>query len=77
VKEELKKRMVLVIGSYQNSLIELIAEQCAQIAVDYYKEREQALDTSSVRYCSCMIPIKGVDRTNGLSCQWCLGKIKE
>ena len=69
--------MVLVIGAYPNSLVKSIAENCAQVAVDFYKEREQALDTSSVVYCSCIIPIKGVDRTNGLSCQWCLGKIKE
>ena len=54
MKEELKQKMIGVIGSYQNSLIESIAEQCAQVAVDFYKERELALDTSSVRECTCI-----------------------
>jgi hypothetical protein len=49
MKEELKNRMIVVIGSYPNPLIESIAEQCAQVAFDFYKEREQALDKSKVR----------------------------
>lgn len=43
MKEELKKRMLEAIGSYPNALIISIAENCAQVAVDFYKEREKPL----------------------------------
>jgi hypothetical protein len=66
-KEELKKKMIGVIGSYPNSLIESIAEQCAQVAVDFYKEREQALNTSSVACSVC-----GWEKVKDKECDYCV-----
>lgn len=50
MKEELKQKMIGVIGTHSNTLIESIAEKCAQIAVDHYKERHQALSMSGVSF---------------------------
>lgn len=48
MKEELKQKMIGVIGTHSNGLIESIAEKCAQVAIDHYKERESALSMSGV-----------------------------
>ncbi len=48
MKEELKKEMIGVIGSYSNALIESIAERCAQVAIDFYEKRGQALHIHGV-----------------------------
>lgn len=48
MKEELKEKMIGVIGNPDRLWSQLIAEKCAQIAVDNYKEREKELDTSNV-----------------------------
>jgi hypothetical protein len=61
MKEELKQKMISVIGSYSNPLVESIAESCAQVAIDFYKERDQALSMSVVSgelFCSCGKPSK-------------------
>ena len=39
--------------------------------------KAENLPISDVIFCSCLNPIRGEDRTNGHSCQYCLKKIKE
>ena len=48
MKEELKKKMIAVIGNSDRLWTQIIAEKCAQIAIDHYKERESALSMSGV-----------------------------
>jgi len=60
MKEELKQKMIGVIGSYSNPLIESIAERCAQVAIDFYEKRNQALSMSGV-----------VGRSEQLACPEC------
>jgi hypothetical protein len=48
MKEELKQKMISVIGTHSNALIESIAEKCAQVAVDFIEIRNQALSMSGV-----------------------------
>jgi hypothetical protein len=48
MKEELKKEMIGVIGSHSNALIDSIAERCAQVAIDFYEKRGQALHIHGV-----------------------------
>lgn len=49
-------------------------------SIDFDRQPEvksENLPISDVIYCSCLNPIRGEDRTNGNSCQYCLKKIKE
>jgi hypothetical protein len=48
MKDDLKQKMIGVIGTHSNALIESIAEKCAQVAIDFYQERDQALSMSGV-----------------------------
>ena len=48
MKEELREKMLVVIGSPERTYSKIVADKCAQIAVDYYKERERALSMSGV-----------------------------
>lgn len=53
MKEELKNRMIVVMVSCASHRTEWIAEKCAEVAMDFYKKREQALDTSNVEDSPC------------------------
>ena len=48
MKEELKQKMIGVIGTHSNALINSIAEKCAQVAVDFIEARDQVLSMSGV-----------------------------
>lgn len=48
MKQELKQKMIGVIGTHSNALIESIAKKCAQVAVDFIEARDQALSMSGV-----------------------------
>ncbi len=48
MKEELKQKMIGVIGTHSNALIESIAERCAQVAIDFILKHNPALGKSDV-----------------------------
>ena len=48
MKEELKKRMIAVIGESVIQTKDSIAEKCAQVAIEYCLEQNQALNMSGV-----------------------------
>jgi hypothetical protein len=48
MEKEIKKRMIRVIGTSSNPLVESIAERCTQIALDFILKNNPALGKSGV-----------------------------
>ena len=51
----------------------------AKSKIDKYFDGKSAEEIweLSIKYCSCLTPIPGMDRTDGYSCQFCCRKIKD
>ena len=71
MKEELKQKMIAVIGNPDRRWSQIIAEKCAQIAVDHYEGRKPALSMSGVTesVCDNCEPISGFYL--GMTCPKC------
>jgi hypothetical protein len=70
MKDEIKKEMIKAIGTYNNSLVDSIAESCANVALKYIEQSRQAAVSGALPPCehSTFAP---VDVTPG-SVRYCL-----
>lgn len=48
MKDEIKKEMIKAIGTYNNSLVDSIAEICANVALKYIEQSRQAAVTPAL-----------------------------
>ena len=77
IAEKILRAEILDIVEFGENGNNTIKYNDALRAVEKALNQGQTLPIDNIIYCSCSIPIRGEDRTNGYSCQYCLKKIKE